>query len=302
MSIRHKRARARARTLTLGAALFALPVVAHAEDDPKPYPDCARTASDSDVTAAKAAFQAGNVSFNEADYPRAILYWEDAYRRDCHKNQMLLNLARAYELNGQKKAAVMSLSTFIEREPNAPDKPQITRRIEVLQKQIDSDEAAAAAAQPAPGTGTTQPAEPAPSTAPPPAGTSTPPPDEANQGSRPILPLIVAGVGGVMVIGGGLLYFTAAKKVSDFEAKCGSDRECPDTVSKSEIEAANSARTRQNIGGVVAIVGVPVLAGGLIWYFASPRQAESAKKSAPRTALLPAVGSGYTGLALSGAF
>ncbi len=279
-------------------ALLALPAAAHAEDEPKPYPECARTASDSDVTAAKAAFQAGNVSFNEADYPRAILYWEDAYRRDCHKNQMLLNLARAYELNGQKKAAVNSLQTFVDREPNAPDKPQISRRIEVLQKQID-DEAAAAAPQPAPTTETPANPQPAP-TAPPPQQNNQPPADA--EGKRPILPLVVAGVGGVMIIGGGILYFTAAKKVKDFEDQCGNDRVCPPSVTQSEIDSANSARTRQNIGGAVAIIGVPVLAGGLIWYFMSPKEGGSAQQAAPRTAVLPAVSPGFTGLSLAGAF
>ncbi len=139
--------RARPSALCAVAVLTLVPALAHAEDEAKPYPECTREPSDSDTTAAKAAFQAGNVSFNEADYPRAILYWEDAYRRDCTKHQMLLNLARAYELDGQKKQAVMALETFLVREQNAPDRPQITRRIEVLKKQIDNDEAAAQAAE-----------------------------------------------------------------------------------------------------------------------------------------------------------
>src|SRR5690349_10792349 len=51
-----------------------------AETPTHTYADCAREPSEADLTAAKAAFQAGNVSFNEADYPRALLYWEDAFR------------------------------------------------------------------------------------------------------------------------------------------------------------------------------------------------------------------------------
>jgi tetratricopeptide (TPR) repeat protein len=274
----------------LGAALLLCPVAAHAaEEEAKPYPECTREPSDSDTTAAKAAFQAGNVSFNEADYPRAILYWEDAYRRDCSKHQMLLNLARAYELNGNKKQAVMALETFVAREPNAPDKPQISRRIEVLKKQIDNEEAAAAQQQQQ---AAPQPEQAPPPSAAPPASTTEP---EADQGSRPIGGLILAGVGGVMVIGGSILYLTASKKVDEYAQQCENPEErknCPDAV----LEPANAARTRQTVGGVVAIVGVPVLAGGLIWYFASPRRpADSAK-------VVPAVGPGFAGLSFNGAF
>ncbi|HVJ14120.1 MAG TPA: hypothetical protein VM686_01710 [Polyangiaceae bacterium] len=286
--------RALPRAWWLGAALLLTPVAAHAEEEAKPYPECTRDPSDSDVTAAKAAFQAGNVSFNEADYPRAILYWEDAYRRDCSKHQMLLNLARAYELNGNKKQAVMALETFVAREPTAPDKPQITRRIEVLKKAIDSEEAAAAQQQAA-ATESAPQDQPAQTAAP--AAPAGPPPDE--EGSRPIAPLILVGVGGVMVIGGGVLFGISAKQVSDFEAQCDNPETrmgCPDA------DAANSAQTRRNVGGVVALAGIPVVVGGLIWYFASPRQPASASSAKPRTALLPAVAPGFTGVSLSGAF
>src|SRR5690349_6072662 len=125
----------------LALGVLALPGTALAEES-HTYASCTHEASDADLTAAKAAFQAGNVSFNEADYPRAILYWEDAFRRDCTAHPLLLNLARAYELNGAKAQAVISLETFLEREPNSPERAQIQRRIEVLKKQIDAEKAA----------------------------------------------------------------------------------------------------------------------------------------------------------------
>ena len=134
--------------LTLGVLALASP--AAAAEETHPYVDCTREASDADVTAAKAAFQAGNVSFNEADYPRAILYWEDAFRRDCSAHPLLLNLARAYELNGQKKQAVIALETFLQRQPSSTERAQIQRRIEVLKKQIDAEPAAAVPAGTAP--------------------------------------------------------------------------------------------------------------------------------------------------------
>src|SRR4051794_28399221 len=125
----------------VGSAVTLVPALAHAEDEPKGYPECIKTPTDAETAAAKGAYQAGNASFDEADYPRAITYWEDAYRRDCTANLLLKNLARAYELYGQKRQAVVALETFLVREPNSADKEQIQRRIEVLKKQIASEKA-----------------------------------------------------------------------------------------------------------------------------------------------------------------
>src|SRR5688572_28135256 len=148
------------------AMLLSLGLGAQAEEV-KPYPPCAQQASDPDVSGAKAAFQAGTVSFNEADYPRAILYWEDAFRRDCSATSLLFNLARAYELNGQKRQALVALETYLEREPNSSERPQIVRRIEVLKKSIESEPPPAASAAPA---------------------ASAPPPQQANSQTDPLPP------------------------------------------------------------------------------------------------------------------
>ena len=110
----------------VGIVLAAAPLVVLAQQGTKEYPDCAHQPSDSDVSAAKGAFQAGQVSFNEADYDRAITYWEDAYRRDCTAHPMLLNLARAYELNGNPRQAVVSLETYLARNPSSPQRDQMS--------------------------------------------------------------------------------------------------------------------------------------------------------------------------------
>src|SRR4051812_40448052 len=205
------------------------------------YPECTHEASDADLTAAKAAFQAGNVSFNEADYPRAILYWEDAFRRDCSAHPLLLNLARAYELNGQKQQAVTALETFLEREPNSSESAQIQRRIEVLKKQIDTERAAAVPATVAPTTG--NPAQ-TPATAPPPAQNTVVLSEHPK--SKSVLPLVVAGVGGAMFIVGGLVFLDASKKVKNFEEICGpKHNQCPEGY---DVAPANAAANRETAG------------------------------------------------------
>jgi hypothetical protein len=266
------------------AMLLSLGLAAQAEEV-KPYPPCSQQASDPDVSGAKAAFQAGTVSFNEADYPRAILYWEDAFRRDCSATTLLFNLARAYELNGQKRQALVALETYLEREPNSSERPQIVRRIEVLKKSIESEPPPQAAAAPS-------------ASAPPPQTTNAPaeplPPPAKVQG-RPILPLIVAGVGGAVFIVGGLSWLSATGEVQDFAKQCDNPDErsgCP----KETIQPAEDARKRQQTAGVVTLIGLPVMVGGLIWYFATP------VPSAASTKVTPAVGQNFVGLSVDGTF
>jgi hypothetical protein len=270
------------RSLTL-AFFVSLGLTAQAEEV-KPYPECtATTPSDPVASGAKAAFQAGEASFNEADYPRAILYWEDAFRRECTATSMLLNLARAYELNSQKRQAVVALETYLEREPNTPEKAQITRRIDVLKKSIESEPPPVASAAPS-----------ASSAAPPP--TSAPPgqlPPPVKTPSRPIFPLVVAGVGGALFLLGGISYASAAGDVKEFESHCedpDNRKGCPED----ELSKANDARKKQQSAGVVTLIGLPIMAGGLIWYFASPKTA--------KTTVVPAVTQNYLGVAVDGKF
>ncbi|HEX5101296.1 MAG TPA: hypothetical protein VFV94_17415 [Polyangiaceae bacterium] len=270
----------------LALAVLAVSGSSLAAEATHPYVECTHEASDADLTAAKAAFQAGNVSFNEADYPRAILYWEDAFRRDCTAHPLLLNLARAYELNGQKQQAVIALETFLQREPNTTERAQIQRRIEVLKKQLETEQAAVPVAAPPPAT--TAPAQQEP----------PPPPKQETLKDHPksnkVIPLVVAGTGAAIFVVGGLIYLNGASDVKKYEGEdqCGeSHKQCPPGVD----DAANKAAKKETTGGVIALVGLPVLAGGLIWYFV----ASSSPKSAVVT---PAVGPGYAGLALNGAF
>jgi hypothetical protein len=275
----------------LAIPLALLPLTVGAQEPIKTYEDCTREPTEGDIAAAKGAFQAGQGSFNEADYPRAITYWEDAFRRDCTANALLLNLARAYELHGQKRQAVVALQGYLKREPNSPQRDQINRRIEVLNNQIASE------------TPAVQPTATAPTPTAAPTATVAPQPDTAPEAKKPILPLIVAGAGGVIAIVGGVLYMGAASEVSDFEKDCPG-RRCPPGV---DPGGGNDAVARQNLGGGLFIGGLVVAGGGLVWYLVSePKPAEPAASGRPRTSpratFAPAIGRGFTGLAVTGSF
>lgn len=287
------------RTLTSLLAAFAFTAAttaALAEEPTKSYPDCGREPTDAEVAAAKGAFQAGNASFNEADYARAIDYWEDAYRRDCTANPLLLNLARAYELAGRKRQAVVSLETFLAREPNSGEKDQINRRIEVLKKKIAEEDAAASSAPgPINGGGVT----------PPPSGGNQPVPVEpsSDQAKRSPGPWILIGVGGAAVIVGTIGIIGNKKKVDDANDECGGNRNmCPFEVAK----RGNDARTALNASAVITGAGGLLIGGGVVWYILDSQRVERANQALStrplRARLTPVVGPGVAGLSVSGAF
>jgi len=262
------------------------------------FPPCTTTATEADRKAAQGAFAAGQGSFNESDYSTAITYWRDAYRRDCSAHALLLNLARAYELKGDKAEAVNALETYLQRKPDAADADQIRRRIENLKSQMATEKPvpatttlpAAAAAVPPPPV-----ASPAPAT-PPPA------PETADSGrSRSAVPLIVAGAGGALAIVGALVLAGGASKVKEAEDKCPSRESCPPDVA----EEGNAGRRQQTTGGVLLGVGVAAAGGGLLWYFLSSPSSDPPPRTAfdlRRPTASPAVGPGYAGISLGASF
>lgn len=288
------------RTRSAAAIAFALCLSAaiesaRAEEAPVTYPQCDRAPTEGEIAGAKGAFHAGQASFEEADYARAIEYWLDAYRRDCTAHALLINLARAYELNGDKAAALGALDTYLTRVPGTPDRARLEKRAEVLRRQIEAERATSAPAPAKP--------ESAASSAPKAVTQEDPGPATAEptttQGRRPLLPLIVAGAGGALAIVGGVLYIPARMDLNDAEERCP-NHQCVETgPNKTLSTQANNARTRVDVSTGVIIGGAVLLGGGLAWYFLSP---PSSPKKTSRTQLLPVLAPTYAGLTYDGTF
>ncbi len=261
------------------------------------YAPCTKTPSAQDVTAAKGAFQAGQVYFKEANYTRALVYWEDAYRRDCTAHKLLLNIATSYQLNGQLENAVTALKTYLTRVPSAPDRDQVERRLKNLQTKLDEQ---AAAAPPAPV---------APATAP--SVVSEPLPEETGEGrSKAALAVTIAGA--AVTVGGVIWVMVENANVSDFENICPPDpnnpdnRLCPD---RDDIpNRAQAAQNRRTAAIVVASVGAGALVGGFVWYFVSgPKQYEESATLPEGTlatvdSVAPIVSDDFVGLGVIGRF
>jgi tetratricopeptide (TPR) repeat protein len=282
-----------------------------AAEDRHDYPECTSKPTDADVEGAQGAFKAGKARYDEGNRERAILYWEDAYRMDCTAHDLLINLATAYELQGNKEQALLALETYLKRVPESKKREQVSRRIEQLKSQIDSEKKKAQAAlpaaapaspgQPAAGQGTSATGA-ALGTAAPGAGSGEPPPTSSSR-RRPLAPLILAGAGGVVTIVGLGMFAAASSDVQSYEKQCGpGGKQCP---SPAIAQKANDAVQRRNAAGGVTVVGLAVTGAGLLWYFLSkpqPSPAPQALELSPSTRLSPTVGRSFAGLEFSGAF
>lgn len=103
----------------------------------------------------------------------------------------------------------------------------------------------------------------------------------------------------IAIVGGGL-WLKATSDYNNYSKQCPNFSNCDPAVAS----GGNSAETRQKIWGGVAIGGLVVAAGGVAWYFLQPHGAShsEAKRSSTTPEFTPAVGPGYAGVALSGAF
>lgn len=270
--------------------------------DVHPYPECIKQPSESEIQGAKGAFQAGMASYGEADYERAILYWEDAYRRDCTATLLLHHLARAFEGQGNLQQAIVALRAYLDRTPDGVDRPQIQKRIEVFEQKIEEEEKRKAAEEEQKRQALLAQSKPAPA----PVAQAAKP---SSLYVSPIIPLAVASVGLVSTVVGTVIYFPAKSDLAASEDACPSRRNCDPSIES----AGNTARSKVNWGGTMAISGLVLAAGGVGWYFfnesrapkhqahlqAPPRDASRNPRTA---ALLPWVGVSQAGLLVHGSF
>jgi hypothetical protein len=280
---------ARRRSLLL-APLFAcaafVPALAQSQSAVTNYPACTAKPSAQDSEAAHSAFLLGQRFFNEADYGSALHNFVDAYKIDCTKTELLLTIARANELGGNKAEAVHALETYLQRaqsvDPEA--KNQIQKRIDNLKALIASQTPSATAPVPVP---------PPTETAPPPptATTAIPPPPPPQEGGHTAAPWIVTGIGGAALIAGVVILLVGHSNYENALKSCPMNV-CPKM--SPEIADGNSALSLQHVGVGVLIGGGAVAAAGLIWHFVEPTGPTGSDKKA---SIEPVIGPGYAGVA-----
>jgi hypothetical protein len=261
-----------------------------------PYPACSVKPTPQDSEAAHSAYLLGKRFFEESDYGSASHNFIDAFKLDCTKPELLLNIARANELLGNRAEAVHALETYLQRGQGLgpDDKTQLQRRIDNLKAAIAAQVAASA---PVPTVATPIPSTVAPVPTPAPTTIVPPPPPATDDRQHTITPWIVTGVGGAAAIAGGVMYLVGSGDVSSAKKTCPVSTKCPVA---SAISQGNTGDTLESAGSVTFFVGLAAVAGGVLWHFLEPTGPASGSPS--KASFTPVVGPGYSGASVVGRF
>lgn len=300
--------------LTLAVAAAPAPALAQAASaSAKDYPAACVSVSPTQSEKAHDLYKAGKVQYDDNDWDAAIATFRDAYARDCSKHELLIIISRAYELKGDRPAAVRALEIYLEREPKSPEAETYKRRIAKLKEEI-----AKSAASPPP---VTKPPPPLPSAASPVAASSAPsspadsPPAPTESRGHTAGPWIVVGVGAAAVVTGVVLLVAAPDLPEGCNPATRTCVERPNETTADRRDREATAGLSQGMplaGGIVAGAGGGIVALGLLWHFLeptgpAPAAAASAgaghgmsRASGPK--LTPHVGPGYAGFVLGSRF
>ncbi len=252
-----------------------------------PYPACTSKPTAQDVEAAHSAYLLGKRFFEESDYTSASHNFIDSFKLDCSKPELLLNIARANELLGNRAEAVHALETYLARATTLgpDDKTQLQRRIDNLK--------AAMAAQAPVVTAPVVTAPPVPTT-PPPVVPPPPPPPAEERGHTPY-PWVVFGIGGAAAIAGGAVFLVGLSKESS--ADCPTSSTCKTPADKSNAQSGAQLKID---GSIPFWAGLAVAGGGLLWHFLEPTG--PVKPESTKASFAPVVGPGFGGASVVGSF
>lgn len=283
------------------------PVLAQAINEPgwPPPEGAACKPSKGDDEEAKTLFKLASKAEETSNYTDAIKYYKDAYKRACDKHLLLKNLGRAYEKDAQYAAAVEAYKLFRQRgKPTGEELDQLDQKIANLSKKTGggpeptTPSTSATPTTTAPGTSTAPTGTATATTTATAAPTSTAP--TTSGGGPGVVPWIVVGAGGALLVVGGLVGIGGNSTLVKAQKKWD-DADCTHTArTKPECATyetdAESAKKTRTIGWVVGGVGGAAIIGGLAWYFLGGK---SEKKTA---SLQLTPGPTFAGLGLAGSF
>src|SRR5262245_23855602 len=171
---------------------------------------------------ARAHFRLGRAHYDNGDFAQAAVEFEEAYRIS-QRAALLYNIYLAYRDANDTRNAAEALRKYLAREKNIENRGQLESRLAALDRSLaenpqpsaavaaapNATPAAAAAAQPA------TPAEAAPLPAPEAAVAASEP--AAAERPFPVVPVVLMGTGGAMILGSVVTGLMAVGKQGEWE-------------------------------------------------------------------------------------
>ena len=229
---------------------------------------------------ARAAFRLGRAHYDNGEFVKAAKEFQRAFELSG-KYQLLYNVYLAYRDANMTRRAAEALRAYLDSEQDIPNRVQLEAKLRALDQSLKDKKPPAApspspvqpaptpAPTPAPGQEPTEEpaAEEPPQAEPEPAeqaarpAEETPaekaePEDEADSGDINLVPFILMGSGGAMIVGSIFTGVMAASAQSELEDKCP-DKQCP---ADADLDALRDTQSR---GETMAIVTDVLLFGGI---------------------------------------
>lgn len=180
--------------LTLGTAAIGWPRDAGAEE-----------VSAETKAQAGQAFARGMKQYQAKEYAKAITEFESGYKL-IPQPVFLYNIAQAHRLSGESEKALAMYRRYLRESPTAPNRAEVEDRISALEQQLGPAYYSTLYVPPGSETMT----EPAPA-----------PLSRDSRGKKPIWPIVLGAVGGVVVVGAavglGVYFGTRSAQANVFE-------------------------------------------------------------------------------------
>lgn len=228
------------------------PLLAQDDADRPPAGEAAADDAAARDQQARAVFELGVRAFEDGRYDEAVGYYGRAFELSG-REALTYNLGVANERAGNVEEAIRWLERYLRAEPGTDRRVEVEERLRVLRL------AAAQAAEPPSPVVPSEPAAPASA----PATTEPDPrpmPEAGGAGS--VMPFVLVGAGGaVLVTGAALLGVAAGARSTVEDADVG--------TRWSEVEGdADRADTMSLVGGLLLGLGLAVGAAGVVWLVA----------------------------------
>jgi hypothetical protein len=203
---------------------------------------------------ARAHFRLGRAHYDNGNFAEAAVEFEEAYNVS-QRAALLYNIYLAYRDANNTEKAAWSLKLYLEKEENIENRAQLQARLKALEE-ANAARAAAPVAPVAVVPAGEQPAE---------QLTETPAPEGAVEASEPpekksnLVPFILMGTGGAMVITGIATGIMASGKKSDAEEIC------PDLPDCGGLPAGDVKKVKdlESSQGTLALVSDIMMFGGI---------------------------------------
>lgn len=260
----------------------------------------ANVAAQTNERKARAAFRLGRAHYDNGDFLKAAEQFENAYKYSM-KSQLLYNVYLAYRDANIPRKAADALHKYLKDTKDVPNRAQLEARLVALERGLQEEEEKppVVPVQEQPEVSQTQ--EPKEEPPKPPEETKeevepeTEPSSDAvtvddsledteaadsADDALPVVPLVLMGVGGAMIIGSVITGIMTASAQSELEDNCP-DKRCPQNVDIEDLKSTQSdGKTFMIVTDVLLFGGIAAAGTGLVLFLLQSGEQESSDSMA----------------------